>query len=244
MISTDVSPWTSRVLENGSLGIMPEEEWKLQAYETYRTKLRTADFPCFFGQSGEIRGEMIYTFLSKHRPRQVVREMQKFVTLLDTSEFERCSLVAFCEPDSAVSSHADFVDRFWELLQVLHEHDRHPALAQTPDDPLWEFSFEGCEMFVVGSSPTYKQRRSRNLGPSIVLIFQPRRLFIDPATSQPIAAEVRHRIHQRMLAYDAMQVHPDIGFYGQPNNREWKQYTLPDDNAPEAGGCPFHARTR
>jgi FPC/CPF motif-containing protein YcgG len=242
MNSTEVSPWTRRVLNNGVLGIAPEENWKLQAYESYIAKLRAPDFPCFFGQTGEIRGEMIYTFISQRFQQQFVEDMQEFVTLLGTADYERCSLVAFFEPDPKITTHAAFVDRFWELLQMLHKHDSHPALDRTPDDPLWEFSFEGCEMFVVGSSPTYQQRRSRNLGPGIVLIFQPRRLFIDPTTSQPIAAEVRHRIHRRMLAYDGMPVHPDIGFYGQPTNREWKQYALPDDNSPETGSCPFHTR--
>ncbi|GGG99392.1 hypothetical protein GCM10011586_13620 [Silvibacterium dinghuense] len=97
-------------------------------------------------------------------------------------------------------------------------------------------------MFVVGASPTYRLRRSRNLGPGMVLIFQPRTLFIDPETQEPISIEVRRRIHKRMLTYDGMPVHPDIGFYGQAANREWKQYALPDDNAPEHGSCPFHAR--
>jgi FPC/CPF motif-containing protein YcgG len=97
-------------------------------------------------------------------------------------------------------------------------------------------------MFVVGASPTYQRRRSRNLGLGVVLVFQPRSLFVDPATSLPIAASIRHRIHQRMLAYDGMPVHPDIGFYGDPSNREWKQYALPDDNEPEHGTCPFQAR--
>ena len=46
--------------------------------------------------------------------------------------------------------------------------------------------------------------------------------------SQP---PVRQRIHKRMLAYDGMTVHPDIGFYGNISNREWKQYALPDDDA-------------
>jgi uncharacterized protein len=99
-------------------------------------------------------------------------------------------------------------------------------------------------MFVVGASPTYQHRRSRNLGPGVVLVFQPRALFIDPATSQPIAASVRQRIHKRMMAYDGMAVHPDIGFYGNVGNREWKQYALPDDNEPEAGVCPFQARPK
>ena len=95
-------------------------------------------------------------------------------------------------------------------------------------------------MFVVGTSPTYRLRRSRNLGPGIVFIFQPRSLFFDPTTSQPIAMHVRKSIHDRMLAYDGMSVHPDIGFYGDIDNREWKQYALPDDNTSEIGVCPFH----
>jgi hypothetical protein len=77
----------------------------------------------------------------------------------------------------------------------------------------------------------------------MALIFQPRSLFIDPMTSQPIAAPVRQRIHKRMLAYDGMPVHPDIGFYGDDINREWKQYALPDNNEPASGSCPFHMGT-
>jgi FPC/CPF motif-containing protein YcgG len=77
----------------------------------------------------------------------------------------------------------------------------------------------------------------------MVLVFQPRFLFIDPATSQPVAAPVRQRIHKRMLVYDGMPLHPDIGFYGDFTNREWKQYALPDDNEPARGTCPFHMRT-
>ncbi len=243
MMNIEVLPWTSRVLENGILGVAPTEDWKLQAYESYREKLRATEFPCFFGQTGELRGEMIYTFIARQRPEQFVTEIEEFVALLGKNEYDRCSLVAFFEPDPLITTHTRFVDCFWQLLQMLHEHDRQPNLQRTPDHPLWEFSFGGCEMFVVGSSPTYVQRRSRNLGPGIVLIFQPRRLFIDPATSQPIAPEVRHRIHKRMLAYDGIAVHPDIGFYGLPTNREWKQYALPDDNSPETGSCPFHTRT-
>ena len=243
MIIAGRQNWTSRVLDRGRLGIAPEESWKLEAYEQYRAKLRRPDYPCFFGQAGEERGEMLYTFTAGGRLEELVTNMQQFVSLTGTPGYERSSLVAFLEPDCSITDHASFVARFWHALQFLHEYDRHPATNRTPDHSLWEFSFERCEMFVVGASPTYCHRRSRNLGPGIVLIFQPRLLFIDPATSLPIAAPVRHRIHQRMLAYDEMPVHPDIGFYGNPINREWKQYALPDDNEPEHGTCPFQART-
>jgi FPC/CPF motif-containing protein YcgG len=242
MTMTTLQSWTDRVLVGGRLGAVPDEDWKLVAYEHYRDKLRAPDYPCFFGQGGEARGEMLYTFLAEGGVEELTTNMRQFVRLICTPDYERSSLVAFFEPDRTMSDHMSFVNHFWETLQLLHEQDSDRATDRPPDHPLWEFSFERCEMFVVGASPTYRARRSRNLGPGMVLIFQPRSLFIDPATSKPIAAEVRRRIHRRMLAYDGMAVHPDIGFYGDPLNREWKQYALPDDNEPETGICPFHTR--
>jgi len=240
MIRTETASWTSRVLQQGTLGISPNEDWKFGAYEKYKAKLDARDYPCFFGQAGEAHSEMLYTFIPQHSLSEMLTSMQQFVTLISRPDYKRSSLVAFFEPDFSISTHTSFVNRFWQVLQYLHDHDPDPTTERTPDHPLWEFSFRRSEMFVVGTSPTYRRRRSRNLGPGIVLIFQPRSLFIDPTTSKPIAASVRKSIHQRMLAYDGMPVHPDIGFYGQPGNREWKQYALPDDNTPETGSCPFH----
>lgn len=243
MIASIPQHWTGRVLDQGTLGIPVNDRWKLEAYEQYRARLRAPDYPCFFGQSGEARGEMLYTFIAAGGLSEFVTNMRQFVSLIATPPYERCSLVAFFEPDPSLTDHVSFVARFWQVLQFLHNHDRNPVTGRTPDHPLWEFAFERCEMFVVGASPTYRLRRSRNLGPGTVLVFQPRSLFIDQATSQPIAASVRHRIHKRTLAYDGIKIHPDIGFYGNLTNREWKQYALPDDNQPETGTCPFHART-
>ena len=243
MITAVSQNWKARVLSQGRLGIPLKENWKLEAYEQYKSRLHAPEYPCFFGQTGEARGEMLYTFIAEGGLPEFVENMRQFVALIGAPPHERSSLIAFCEPDPSVMDHISFVARFWQILQFLHDHDRDPATDKTPDHPLWEFAFERCEMFVVGASPTYRQRRSRNLGPGVVLVFQPRSLFIDPATSQPIAAPVRQRIHKRMVSYDGMTVHPDIGFYGNVGNREWKQYALPDDNAPETGACPFKTRT-
>ena len=243
MITAILNDWMGRVLDQGRLGSPVKDNWKLEAYEQYHARLDAPKYPCFFGQSSEARGEMLYTFIAGSKLHEMAINMRQFVRLIGTARHERSSLAAFFEPDRLITDHMSFVTRFWQVLQFLHEHDRHPATDRTPDDPLWEFAFEGCEMFVVGASPTYQRRRSRNLGPGMVLIFQPRSLFIDPASSQPIAAPVRQRIHKRMLAYDGMTVHPDIGFYGDHGNHEWKQYALPDDNEPETSACPFHTRT-
>lgn len=242
MTSLDGSGWTSRVIDLGALGAEPQDAWKLDAYAQYRARLETPGYPCFFGQGAEARGEMMYTFVPNANLSDLEVSLRRFVGLLSEPDYRRASLAAFFEPDASLISHAAFVDSFWRILGFLRERDRGPRTERDPNDPLWEFSFGGKEMFVVAASPTYQRRRSRNLGPGIALIFQPRSLFIDPATSQPIAFGIRHRIHARMLEYDGMPVHPDIGFYGEPGNREWKQYALPDDNEPEMGQCPFHAQ--
>jgi len=244
MIAVGSQHWTGRVLAQGRLGVPVKEGWKLEAYEQYRARLNAPEYPCFFGQSGEARGEMLYSFIAEGGLNELVDNMRQFVSLIGAPPHERSSLIAFFEPDASIANHISFVARFWQILQFLHDHDRDPATEKTPGHPLWEFAFERCEMFVVGASPTYKQRRIRNLGPGVVLVFQPRVLFIDPATSQPIAASVRQRIHKRMMAYDGMAVHPDVGFYGNAGNREWKQYALSDDNEPAPGACPFQARTK
>jgi uncharacterized protein len=243
MIAVTPQSWTGRVLHQGRLGAVVEDKWKLDAYEQYIAKLRAPQYPCFFGQTAEAHGEMLYTFVAQSNLHEIVIGVRQFVSLIGAPPYERASLAAFFEPDPAMADHISFVERFWQALQFLHDHDRDPATNRTPDQPLWEFGFEGCEMFVVGASPTYRRRQSRNLGPGMVLIFQPRSLFIDPATSEPIDAATRRGIHKRMLAYDGMTVHPDIGFYGNPGNREWKQYALHDDNEPETGACPFHTRS-
>ncbi len=186
---------------------------------------------------------MLYTFVANGCLDELVTNMRRFIRLTGTVGHERSSLIAFFEPDPTIQDHPSFITRFWQVLQFLHDHDRDSSLERAPDHPLWEFSFQHCEMFVVGASPTYRNRRSRNLGPGIVLVFQPRSLFMDPATLEPIAASARQRVHKRMLAYDGIPVHPDIGFYGDNRSREWKQYALPDDNEPEMGSCPFHTNS-
>ena len=51
-------------------------------------------------------------------------------------------------------------------------------------------------------------------------------------------------IRRRLRAYDDVAPSPTLGNYGEPDNREWKQYFLPDrDDAQDpddgAARCPF-----
>ena len=95
-----------RVLDRGRLGIPVEDGWKLEAYEQYKATLRAPEYPCFFGQSGEARGEMLYTFVAEGIAEGgldgFVTDMRQFVRLIETPPHERSSLVAFFEPDPSI----------------------------------------------------------------------------------------------------------------------------------------------
>ncbi|MFT4504793.1 YqcI/YcgG family protein [Caballeronia sp. 15711] len=230
--------WRTRVLgdksDSGLYG-----GWQEKSYIVYRHRLMADEYPCFFGQAGERNEEVLYAFIRQGDETTLAELMREFTNYARSPAYAKHSLTVFLEPDLGLSLHRDFVDRFWGLLGTLAVLDVKKSVHDDPGTVHWEFSFDGCEMFVVGASPTYEKRRSRNLGPGIVLLFQPRQLFIDPTTGKPISASARREIHKRMLRYDRMSVHPDIGFYEDVDNREWKQYVLPDDNTPVSGECPY-----
>ena len=71
--------WQRRVVERGILGMQSEDSWRSDAYREYREKLRIPDYPCFFGQAAEARGEMLYTFVSHGNLMDLVRNVQGFV---------------------------------------------------------------------------------------------------------------------------------------------------------------------
>ncbi len=132
MIGVEIREWISRVLDHGRLGITLRIAGSSKPTRSTEANFAPPpDFPCFFGQAGEARGEMLYTFVAAGCLDELVRNMQQFVRLIHTSPYQRASLISFFEPDSRITDHAVFVSRFWEILQFLHEHDDDPATGKT-----------------------------------------------------------------------------------------------------------------
>ncbi len=201
-------------------------------------------YPCFFGVQAERRGEMFYAFLPKGEEGALPAIMATFAQLSVLPAYEKNNIAVFFEPDPAPLTHEQYHDWFWRMLQSLHDADTHPNAGHQvdPADPAWEFCYQGVEMFVVCGCPSFAQRHSRNLGPGMVLLFQPRSVFIDKITNKVIGRRAREEVRKRLRKWDELGAHPDLGFYGDPGNLEWKQYFLPDNNIPHAGQCPFHSR--
>ncbi|CAB3734801.1 Linear gramicidin synthase subunit D [Paraburkholderia sediminicola] len=239
--------WTSRVIEGRKTGAsVTLPAWLDASYETMRTQVMDTGYPCFFGTMAERRGEMFYAFVNGKDISDLPATMQTFAELASRPEYRKNNIAVFFEPDAEPLSHDAYHALFWNALQTLHNVDPDPnADAQPePSHEDWEFSFAGVEMFVVCACPSFHTRHSRNLGPGMVLLFQPRSVFVDTITNKVIGREARNQVRKRLETWDDVSAHPDLGFYGDPGNLEWKQYFLTDENTPAGDRCPFLKRSR
>ncbi len=71
-----------------------------------------------------------------------------------------------------------------------------------------------------------------------MVTFQPRWVFDDLNGSTAFGRNMSRLIRSRLEAYDQAPIHPQLGWYGGKDNREWKQYFLRDDEK-QVSKCPF-----
>jgi FPC/CPF motif-containing protein YcgG len=147
------------------------------------------------------------------------------------------------EPESIEGDIEFYRKRFWEILQYLHQADEKPWPIEKPKDPdhyLWDYHFAGEPIFVFGNAPAYKQRKTRDLGNSLVLGFQPRMIFEGLEGTEKGGIMSREKVRERVEKWDNLPKHPDISHFGDVNHNEWKQFFIGDDIEPIKGKCPFH----
>jgi uncharacterized protein len=209
-------------------------------------------FPCTFAVRAALTEGLRFGFIDELYDRDTRADLRVLLQqyLAEYRSISRTtSLIVFfhtSEPDDSLSG---YFGTFWEILQDLHDGEPIQWPEDVPHDtdhPMWEYVFEGTPMFVVCSTPAHARRRSRH-SPIFYITFQPRWVF-EHITPDTKAGELaRKRIRQRLVVFDyGLEPSAELGYYGDPNNREWLQYFLPDDNEPRApaGACPFLHRTQ
>jgi len=72
-----------------------------------------------------------------------------------------------------------------------------------------------------------------------MVTFQPRWVFEDLLGTKTIAQKSIKAVRVRLESYDMISAALCLGLYGDPNNREWRQYFLADTNADTI--CPFNS---
>ncbi|MEW6341987.1 MAG: YqcI/YcgG family protein [Paraburkholderia sp.] len=243
----DPGDWKSRIIAGRVTGAAAKPPaWLDASYDTMRTHVMDPAYPCFFGTMAEKRGEMFYSYVNGKDISDLPATMQTFAELVSLPQYRKNNIAIFFEPDAQPLTHEAYHNWFWSILQHLHDVDPDPQADAQPEPSHedWEFSFAGVETFVVCACPSFRLRHSRNLGPGMVLLFQPRSVFVDTITNKVIGREARNQVRKRLETWDDVTAHPDLGFYGDPGNLEWKQYFLSDENIAAEDRCPFLKRQK
>lgn len=226
-------------------------EWWHDAYDQLCQTLTspTEKFPCIYAIKAHRNNTLRFAFLENSESDASIsafaEALSEYVKVCH-SLTPHTAFLAFFGPDSEAMTLEDHHAEFWRVLQRLHEIDPGPWPEQIPMDPaepLWEFCFDGEPMFVLGSGPVHVARRSR-YSPVRAISFQPRFMFDELIATPTVLASARKVIRDRVLAMDGLPVHPMIQMYHEEGNREWRQYVVPEDNAPIEGACPFHPGNR
>ncbi|HZM76390.1 MAG TPA: YqcI/YcgG family protein [Candidatus Limnocylindrales bacterium] len=199
-----------------------------QLLEEFAEAIGHPGFPCMFAGRALARDEILFAWVPG-----TADPLDEFL-----EAFQATAAAVRQHPDQVVvifaeSSHAS-LDSEREfavtLLRHLREHDRTPWPADQPTDPAdpqWIFWFEGVDFFINFSTPGHRHRRSRNVGSAFTVITQSRSSFdsfVEPGD------RVRAVIRERVGDYDTVPVHPALGTFGDPDNREALQFFLGESN--------------
>ncbi|MGP4079434.1 YqcI/YcgG family protein [Pseudalkalibacillus sp. R45] len=218
-------------------------EWLLEEYNTFSQIVNDPTFPCYFGRTAQRKGELRYSFIEHNKWDHLPGAVESFLSLFEEPDPKRHGLFIFVEPESTEKPLEYYRSYFWDILQYLHHNDRFPWPHKAPKDPdhfLWDFHFAGQPIFTFGNAPAYKQRKTRNLGNSLILGFQPRAIFQGLEGTEKGGIMSREKVRARVEKWDGLPKHPDISHYGDPEHNEWKQSFIGDDIEPMKGKCPFH----
>jgi uncharacterized protein len=237
---------TQRLLRVAEVESADLPAWARAAYAEIRDKVLDEAFPCTFGTVAQRRGEILYAFLDARDVREALIAYTDFLRPLEP-------VVASLTPFAAVMPPLDgyterqYFEYGWSLLQQLHDQDPYPwpaRIPREPDNPAWSYCFGGMPLFVNFKTPAHEHRRSRRTALSFMLLFQSRDGFDVVAGDSPQGRRARDLIRRKLAAYDAVPVYPELAHYATAENREWRQYFVPEANAPLARQCPFHVTSR
>ncbi|MFC7225800.1 YqcI/YcgG family protein [Salinirubellus salinus] len=224
-------------------------DWVRAHWETFHEGLtgehEGSPFPCFFGAESVRAGDPLYTVVPSMTDKDALLSLRDvLVEYLDVwpAHSERASLVTFFAPPEGEWGEREYHEALWHVLQFLHVHDPAPwpeAIPTDPEDPYWEFSFAGHPMFPTCRAPFYDERRSRYCPVGLEITFQPRELFerLEVTAESEAGQQARGVIQDRLVDYDGVCPHADIGDYG--SDLEWPQYMLSADDAEAPDECPI-----
>lgn len=224
--------------------------WQQAAYRSFANLLPVNDdnaYPCIPARRGFLTNQLRFGFVSNPLDQRSTGQLASALSEYGSSSREAgpfTSLVVFFETPAELFQEygvENYRTLFWSLLNRISDLDPQAWPIDIPTDPAhhqWEFCYQGEPYFVFCATPAHQYRRSRHF-PCLLMAFQPRWVLENMNDSSAFGAGIQKLIRKRLADYDETPIHPDLKWYGQEDNREWKQYFLSDDES-SPSKCPFH----
>ena len=234
---------TTSTLLTGRLWTQPDLEralaggggWEREVLTAFEAAIADEDFPCFFARAAHRKQTLCFGFLDHADDQAAAEIVCRYLDRLDESNGPEEAfqvLVIAVRPDGCRDSDALHrrAQAFLDTLVANDPREWPPGAALDERDPAWQFYFRGVPIFVNVNVPAYTQRRSRNLGPSLVFVIQARAVFDVIAGRDAAGVRLREEIRSRIDRFDAIPRSPCLGFYRDGDSREASQFILGDDN--------------
>lgn len=224
------------------------DKWQQDAFLAFDEKIthKTLKFPCIPAYQGYKLNHMRFGFASDPRKEKASLELAELLKTYGEASREMgiyTALIIFFETPLKLQSNYtvnDFEQLFWGLLNrvsTLDEEEWVETISPDPNDPTWEFCYNNERYFIYCATPAHEKRKSRHF-PYFMLAITPRWVLDEFSSSIAKANKMKKIIRARLEEYDNAPPHPDLKWYGQNDNFEWKQYYLRDDDT-SLPSCPF-----
>ncbi len=227
--------------------------WEAGVYRTFEKIVSDQAFPCTFARAALKQGSLTFFPVRGTTDHRDVRatydaigDYLRRMNALPARQAAFNVLVVLVKPEDRTRTVGEYHAQAWDLLQRLHDVDEAEWPEDVPGDPhdlRWAYCLHGVPLFINVSTPAHVLRRSRNLGPSLALVINPRAAFdVVPGTDSH-GLQMRAIIRARTAAFDGQPVPDGVGVYGDEASREWLQYCLPEENTPRhEARCPLTIR--
>ena len=209
--------------------------------DAFRNFVEDPSFPCLAGKgvvgSGNYVLRVYGSLGSEPSAERLAADLARFRSRVRRPSGFKTFVAVF--PEAPPAGEADFEERLWLQLQLLHERDDpsipwDPAVADDPEDPRFAFSFRGRGYFVVGMHPA-SSRIARRFGwPA--LVFNPHDQF-ETLRAAGHFERLRQAIRRRDVALQGA-INPNLSDFGERS--EARQYS--GRRTESRWKCPFHRK--
>lgn len=238
---------TVAINEYNETTALQQHAWMNAALSAFESTVKQDNFPCLFAKKSVANESVEVAFISeKQSCADLIAGLSHYIEQTSSRTIKQRigkPLVIFFEKNDFPSL-AEEQAYAWRLLQQLHDEDTSPwpdTVATDLHSEQWSFCFMGMPLFINMSFPSHQLMKSRNLGPHIVFVVNPRENFDHVAAGDSLSGQrIRAHIRARAQAYNEGLLSLSLGAFGEPGSLELKQYQLQEHGSLTHEQCPFH----